>query len=307
MDQREHGNPAAGFFNRIAVWMRALRVRQWLKNVLVFLPLVFAHRWSDSTLLLRSALAFVVYCAAASAVYLANDLLDVEADRLHTEKRHRPLAAGLITRSQAWAISASLFIAGAWLAGRWLSPAFLLFYVLYVASAAAYSFGLKRIMVIDAILLASFYTLRIFAGSIATGIVVSEWLLLFSLFFFLGLAFQKRFSELRQWQDAIAALNRRGYVKADTAYVGQLGMTSSYLAVLVLALYMHAPEVETHYARPEVLWWVLPCVLYWTSRIWLLAARGELKEDAVAFALRDGASYATGIVITAIALIARPI
>lgn len=307
MDKREHGNPTAGFENQIAVWMHALRVRQWLKNILVFLPLVFAHRWADGTLLLRSSLAFVVFCAAASAVYLANDILDVEADRLHMEKRHRPLAAGLITRSQAWTISALLLIAGACIAGLWVSPAFMLFYALYAASAAAYSFGLKRIMVIDAILLASFYTLRIFAGSVATGIVVSEWLLLFSLFFFLGLAFQKRFSELRQWQDTSATLNRRGYVKADTAYVGQLGMTSSYLAVLVLALYMHAPEVETHYAKPEVLWWVLPCVLYWTSRIWLLAARGELKEDAIAFALRDGASYATAIIIAAIALIARPI
>ncbi len=291
----------------IATWLRAMRARQWVKNLLVFLPLLFGHKWHDHDLVLRSSLAFVVFCMAASSVYLVNDLMDHAADRLHPEKRHRPLAAGLITRGSAWIASAVLLIVGAAIAWFFVSPQFIQIYALYVAVAGAYSMGLKKVMLLDAILLAGFYTLRIFAGSVATDIVVSQWLLLFSLFFFLGLAFQKRFAELRQWTDPDQPLNRRGYVKADIERVGQLGIAASYLAVLVLALYIQSPDVTSHYAQPRMLWWVLPCLLYWTSRLWLLAGRGELSEDAISFAVRDAASYATAAVVIVITLIAQPV
>ncbi|MDB6074750.1 MAG: Decaprenyl-phosphate phosphoribosyltransferase [Verrucomicrobiaceae bacterium] len=167
--------------------------------------------------------------------------------------------------------------------------------------------GLKRVILLDALMLAGFYTLRIFAGSLATSTPVSKWLLLFSLFFFLGLAFQKRLAELRAWHDAAEPLRRRGYVKADLEHLNSMGTSASYMAVLVLALYIQSPDVVAHYARPDVLFWTLPCLLYWVSRLWLLAGRDEVTEDAIGFAFKDRVSYAVAAVLVIIVLLAQPI
>ncbi len=289
------------------VWLRALRSRQWVKNVLIFLPLVFAHQWENPALATRALLAFAIFCAGASGIYLVNDLMDEAADREHPVKRLRPLAAGLVTRGQCWVASVVLLVCGA--AAAWgLSRDFLFAYLIYVITACAYSMWLKRVMLLDAIMLAGFYTLRLFAGAVATDVVLSNWLLLFSLFFFLGLAFQKRFAELRSWGAGDEEpLRRRGYVRADLDQLRSLGTGSSYLAVLILALYLKDPYVAGHYQQPAMLWWILPCLLYWLSRIWLLAGRGEVSEDAIAFAVKDRVSYIVAALVAIIAILAKPV
>ena len=289
------------------VWLRALRWKQWLKNVLVFLPLLFSHQWGQPGLVVRAIIAFAIYCAGASAIYLINDLMDVAADREHPEKRNRPLAAGLITRSSCWVVSGLLLVLGTGGALLWLSPEFLAVYLIYVVATTAYSTGLKKVVMLDALMLAGFYSLRIFAGSLATETPVSKWLLLFSMFFFLGLAFQKRLAELRDWDKDDSPLHRRGYVKGDLDHILSMGTSASYLAVLVLALYIQSPDVAAHYARPDVLWWILPCLLYWLSRLWLLAGRQEVAEDAIDFAMKDRVSYAVAAGVLVIMFLARPI
>lgn len=291
----------------VGVWLRALRWKQWTKNVLVFLPLMFSHQWMQPGLMGRAVLAFAVFCAGASAIYLVNDILDVAADREHPEKRHRPLAAGLVSKGTCQIISLLLLAASSVAALMLLPREFFTVYVLYIIATTAYSMALKKVIMLDALMLAGFYTLRIFAGSLATQTPVSKWLLLFSLFFFLGLAFQKRLSELQGWQDDESPLHRRGYVKGDLDHILSMGTSASYMAVLVLALYIQSPDVAEHYAKPDVLWWILPCLLYWLSRLWLLAGRQQVSEDAIGFAIKDRVSYAVAAVVIVILFLAGPI
>ncbi|MBX7207135.1 MAG: UbiA family prenyltransferase [Verrucomicrobiaceae bacterium] len=291
----------------IGTWLRALRWKQWTKNVLVFLPLLFSHQWTQPALFGRAVLAFAVFCAGASAIYLVNDIMDVAADREHPEKKHRPLAAGLVSRQACWAMSALLVVAGTGAALALLPRQFFAVYLIYGVATTAYSAGLKKVVMLDALMLAGFYTLRIFAGSLATQTPVSKWLLLFSMFFFLGLAFQKRLAELRGWECDESPLHRRGYVKGDLDHILSMGTSASYMAVLVLALYIQSPDVTAHYSRPGVLWWTLPCLLYWLSRLWLLAGRQEVSEDAIDFAIKDRISYAVAAAVVIIMLLARPI
>lgn len=300
---RSAGVGGAGVF----VWLRALRWKQWMKNVLVFLPLIFSHQWRQPELIGRALLAFAIYCAGASAIYLINDIMDVAADREHPEKRHRPMAAGLVGKGSCWVVSGLLLVISSGVALAVLPREFFAIYLLYVVSTTAYSMGLKKVVMLDALMLAGFYTLRIFAGSLATETPVSKWLLLFSMFFFLGLAFQKRLAELRDWQKDDQTLRRRGYVRADLDHILSMGTSASYMAVLVLALYIQSPDVAVHYARPDVLWWILPCLLYWLSRLWLLAGRHEVSEDAIDFAIKDRVSYAVAAVVVIITLLAKPI
>ncbi len=203
-------------------------------------------------------------------------------------------------------VSAFLFLVGLVLALQ-LSLPFALVYLSYVVATVLYSVRLKRVMMLDVFMLAGFYTIRIFAGSVATDITVSNWLLLFAMFFFLCLAFQKRTSELRAWDQEDEPLRRRGYVRQDLDHLNSMGISSGYIAVLVFALYIHSPEVTAHYSRPDVLAWACPCLLYWVSRLALLAGRGEVNEDAISFAFRDKTSYAIGALILAIIMLAQPI
>ena len=291
---------------RAGIYLRAMRWSQWVKNILVLLPLFFSHKLWSAELALRSAIAFLAFSAGASAIYLINDLLDRNADRLHPRRRSRPIAAGLMSPREAIVLAVSLIIAGLAVA-TWLHLPFLVMYGLYLTTATLYSLGLKQVVLLDALMLAGFYTVRIFAGSVATGIQVSNWLLLFSMFFFLALAFQKRLSELQDWGVSEQPLRRRGYMKVDLEHINMMGTSAGYLAVLVLALYIQSAEVTKHYARPDILWWSCPCLLYWTSRIWLLAGRGQITEDAIAFAIRDKASYLVGVLIVIILIMAGPI
>lgn len=278
---------------------RALRLHQWAKNVLVFLPIVAAHRIGDPAALAGALVAFLALGLVASAVYVLNDLADLEADRAHPSKRNRPFASGVLpVAAAAWLVPPLLAAGGA---ASWASPAaFRLLLAGYFLATLAYSFGVKRSPLLDVLVLAGLYTARIYAGALATGIPVSEWLASFSMFLFLSLAFLKRASELLASE---AGAPGRGYVVADREAVFSMGVSAGYLSVLVLALYLSSPEVRRLYARPHWLWALCPLVLYWVSRMWLRARRGEVHDDPVLFALKDPATYVVGA-LGALALLA---
>lgn len=276
--------------------LRAARPHQWAKNVLVFLPVVGAHRVSDPGALLSAALAFVAFGLVASAVYVVNDVVDLEADRRHPTKRHRPFASGALPVKAALGIAPLLLLAGA-LVARTLSPAFAVLLAGYFAATLVYSLAAKRWPLVDVLLLGALYTSRVYAGGLATGIGVSEWLATFSMFLFVSLAFLKRASELLASEGAPPG---RGYVLADRESVFTMGTTAAYLSVLVLALYVSSPEVRHLYPSPRWLWALCPLVLYWVSRMWLRARRGEVQEDPLLFALGDRVTWVVAGVGSAI-------
>jgi 4-hydroxybenzoate polyprenyltransferase len=261
----------------------------------------------DGERVIKGVLAFMAFGFAASAVYILNDLLDLESDRRHPQKRSRPLAAGLVPIPLAFAtvpvaLALSLMVAAT------LLPALLVgILVLYLGTTTAYSFALKRIAILDVLVLAGLYTLRVLAGAVATDVHVSPWFLAFSTFFFLSLAFVKRYAELRlaagEWavQDYLLA---RGYIVGDADLLRSLGATSGYLAIAVLALYMNSPEVLVLYSRPAALWLIGPLLLYWVTRIWFLAHRGRMECDPVVFALTDCPSYVLTALVATLLIIA---
>lgn len=278
----------------LAQTIRALRPHHWAKNALVFVPLAAAHRLDDPELLRRAALAFLAFGLVASAVYVLNDLLDLEADRLHPQKRQRPFASGALPAWWGAALVPALLLAGAAVAVA-LPGRFRLVLAAYAALTAAYSLGLKRQPMLDVLVLAALYTARLFAGGAATGIQVSQWLATFAMFLFLSLAFLKRASELAGRDEAATPLPGRGYFAVDREGVFSLGATSGYMSVLVLALYLASGEVALLYAHPRRLWLLCPLLLYWVSRLWLTARRGTLHDDPLVHAFKDPASYAVGL------------
>jgi 4-hydroxybenzoate polyprenyltransferase/phosphoserine phosphatase len=280
---------------RLAALLRALRPHQWAKNILLLVPLAAAHRISDLQLLQDSLLALLVFCLGASSVYVFNDLLDLESDRLHPRKAHRPFASGALPISAGLALAPLLLVA-ATLISLLLPVRFQLVFAAYYVLTLAYSLDLKRRVVVDAMALAGLYTLRIIAGATAVAVPLSFWLLLFSIFLFLSLALVKRFAELdslRRRQQVQAA--GRGYRVEDAAVLQSLGTASGQISVLVLALYVNSGEVESMYTRPEWIWTLCVLLLYWISRVWMKAQRGEMHEDPVIFALRDARSLGVGL------------
>jgi 4-hydroxybenzoate polyprenyltransferase/phosphoserine phosphatase len=269
--------------------LRAMRPHQWLKNLLVFVPVVAAHEMSLPPLSAATP-AFVAFCLSASAVYVLNDLLDLRADRSHPRKRQRPFASGALTiKSGTW-LFAGLAIAGL-AVSAFIGAQFVAMLLLYQVATTAYSLVLKRQAVIDICTLAGLYTLRIVAGGIATGIGLSVWLLAFSTFFFFSLAAAKRLAELTELEGLGGRLTLgRGYRVEDLPLVAGMALASGYVAVLVMALYINVPEVQALYYRPEMLWGICPILLYWISRVVLWAHRGEMPDDPVVFALRDRTS-----------------
>lgn len=276
-------------------YLKAVRLHQWVKNALVFLPLTLAHQLHEPALLFKAALGFVAFGLCASSVYLLNDLLDLPADRQHVRKRHRPFASGSISIVHGAALVPGLLAAAIGVA-LYLPTAFLGVLGLYYALTLAYSFRLKRIVLLDVLVLASLYTLRMVAGGAAVAVPLSFWLLAFSVFLFLSLALVKRYTELLQLYDKDQTqATGRGYQAADLETLAQLGITSSYMAVLVLALYVNSEAVKALYTHPEVIWLLCPLGLYLVSRIWLLARRGALHDDPVVFAIQDRQSQ--GLVV----------
>jgi 4-hydroxybenzoate polyprenyltransferase len=283
--------------------LRALRVHQWVKNLLVFVPVLLDHKL-QLPVLARAGLAFAAFCCAASGGYVLNDLLDLEADRKHCVKRLRPFAANLLSRSFGVVLVPLLF-AAALLCSLWLSPKFLALLGLYLVLTTAYSVYLKRVAVLDVILLAGLYTLRVLAGVAASHVRFSTWLLAFSMFLFLSLAFLKRYAELTELPaGASDGLARRGYIRGDREWLGSMGGSSGYLSVLVLALYINSEQVIALYGTPLLLWLICPLLLFWVSRMWMLGHRGRMNQDPIVAAVRDPASYAIGAVVALILYLA---
>jgi len=268
-------------------WIKALRLHQWLKNALIFVPLLAAKAEGDHGLLLAACLAFLAFGLFASSVYVLNDLLDLQADRQHRTKRRRPFASGAIPVAHGVVAAPLLMAASVGLAIGFLPGIFLEVLLVYGAITTAYSFYLKRQVVVDVLLLATLYTIRILAGAAATHIKPSFWLLAFSMFIFLCLAMAKRYSELRQAMDKQGTLAGRGYMPSDLPVVLAMGSGSGLVAVLILALYTQSEIVPAHYPAPEWLWMVPPVMLYWVVRLWMKANRGEVDDDPVVFAARD--------------------
>ncbi len=282
--------------------LHAMRPQQWVKNLLVFVPLAMAHQIRDP-LMLNALAAFVAFSLCASSVYLTNDLLDVEADRRHPTKRLRPFAAGELSPVVGLALAPLLLLASV-LVGLALPPAFLLTLAIYVVLTLLYSFRLKHVALVDVVVLAMLYTGRMIAGSAATGVWPSPWLLAFALFFFLSLAFVKRYSELYGLRQSKELLGVRGYYASDLELIANLGAMSGYLSVLVAALYINTDRVAALYSEPNLLWLICPLLLYWISRVWLLAHRGEIDEDPVVFAVTDPVSYVVGGLMAAVLVVA---
>ncbi|ALN92992.1 ubiA prenyltransferase family protein [Lysobacter gummosus] len=271
-------------------WIKALRIHQWLKNLLVFLPLLASHRFFDVEAVIVSVLAFIAFNLSASGVYVLNDLLDLPADRQHPRKRLRPFAAGRLPLLHGLFVAPLLALAGFALA-LIANPWFALVLMGYYATTLAYSLRLKRIVMVDVIVLASLYTLRIIGGAVAIGATLSFWLLAFSMFIFLSLAMLKRYTELSAiLGNGQRKVSGRGYAVEDLPLIQSLGSSAGYLAVLVFALYINSPESLALYARPQVLWLICPLLLYWISHLWMTSHRGGMDDDPVVFAATDRAS-----------------
>jgi len=288
------------------VWLQALRVHQWAKNLLVFVPLLGAHQWHDRSKLAAATLGFGVFSIGASSVYVLNDLFDLEADRHHPTKHRRPLASGQLPLL-AGVISAPLLFLLGLLGALLLPPAFGLTFATYYVLTLLYSLRLKQVEILDVLTLAALYSIRVVAGGFATQVVVSDWLLVFSLFVFISLAFVKRFTELQlPRREKSEKIKGRGYQGGDGELISTMGVASGYLAVLVLALYISNPVVSQLYRYPAALWFACPVLLYWISRVWLLAHREALHDDPIVFALQDRPSWLVGIILLIIGAIAQP-
>lgn len=275
--------------------LRLLRPHQWSKNVLLAVPLLASHGAGGAAALPHLLLAITAFCLCASSVYVLNDLLDVESDRAHPRKSKRPLAAGEVSVRAAGVLIVSLLVAAAIIA-FWLPARFQILLAGYCALTAIYSTVLKGQVVLDALCLAGLYTLRVVAGAAAAQVLLSFWLLLFSVFVFLSLAFVKRYAEL----DALRRAGRlkaagRGYCVDDLPVLQSLGIGAGYLSVLVLALYINSPDIAELYRRPKFIWMLCVLMLYWVSRVWMKAHRGTMNEDPVVFALKDPISLCVGV------------
>lgn len=286
------------------IW--AMRPLHWLKNGLVFIPILLNHDVFDIEALWHGLIAFVAFSLIASAIYLLNDIKDVEADRHHPTKCKRPLAAGEITQTQAYAAVPVLLVAAFSTVMFVPQPKiFALSLLAYLFLALAYLLFLKRKLLVDVLGLAAMHTLRILAGNAAAAIPVSSWLLAFSMFLFLSLALVKRYAELRITQDQSGLKKAgRGYHAEDIEALSQLGMASGCTCALIMALYVDSANVKQLYRHPELIWLVCPIILYQMARIWFLARRGHMPDDPLVFMIRDWRSQVMGLLVVAIMIAA---
>ncbi|HKB97701.1 MAG TPA: UbiA family prenyltransferase [Terriglobales bacterium] len=289
------------FGTSIGTWVNALRGHHWAKNLLLFLPLALSHNLAVESLV-RTLAGFALYGLCASGLYILNDLLDLHSDREHPWKKERPIAAGDISIPQGL-VASFILLSSALGLGFLLEVKFGLALLGYSALTMLYSFYLKKIALLDVFVLSSFYSFRILAGALISATPLSQWFLAFSMFFFLSLAMAKRYSELLHAGDLVKAGNSgRGYHTGDRELLLSLGVGSSFSAVVIFSLYVQSQDVRLLYSSPEFLLLLCPIVLYWLSRNWLLAHRGELKEDPVTLAIRDPISY--GVALAAALVIA---
>ncbi len=281
-----------------------LRMHQWLKNLLLFIAPLAAHQTPSADLSSMLLLAFFSFSLCASAVYIANDLFDLDSDRHHPRKRLRPFASGRVSVAKG-VVLFPLLLLNAFLFAIPVGSAFVGWLLFYFLLTCAYSWSLKRVVLIDCLVLAMLYTVRIVAGAAAAGIALSFWLLAFSVFLFLSLAFVKRYAELKTHaDDGRDHAHGRGYWISDAPLVQSLGITSGYAAVVVLALYLNSDAVVKLYQQPVVMWSAVPVMLFWISWMWMKAHRGEMHDDPLLFAVRDKASLLSGCAFALVLFVA---
>jgi len=313
--------PVRSFTERVSplrAWPKAIRIHQWAKNTLIFLPLLLAHAWNRA-LLAAAFIAFLSFGLCASATYIVNDLLDLEADRQHPRKRRRPFASGDLSAISGVAVVVLFLVASVFLAillphvvsdisasAELIRPYhFLEWLAIYAVTTLAYSLRLKRAVMVDVIVLSGLYTIRILAGSAATGVAVSTWLASFSIFFFLSLAFVKRYAELENLRErGGSTAGGRGYHVSDIEQLRSFGSASGYVSVAVLTLYISNLQAAELYHHTNRLWLLVPVLLLWISLLWLRASRGELDEDPVVYAITDRRSLLLGVAVVAVVLFA---
>ncbi len=289
---------------RASDWIRAIRVHQYAKNLLLFVALLTSHTYLDWGAIERVSIAFLAFSACASAIYIINDLVDLAADRAHPSKRSRPFASGVIPLRHAVPAALALLALGL-VAAMAVSGKLVAVLAVYVAITTAYSFSLKRKMIVDVITLAGLYTIRVIAGAVAAQVVLSEWLLAFSMFVFMGLALIKRATELVTRRNLeLGDSPNRNYKQGDETVVVAMAAASGFNALTVLCLFIASPAVQAHYRTPELLWFVPPVVLYWFLRALMLAHRGLLNDDPIVFALRDKISRLALVVMVVVVVAA---
>lgn len=292
--------------SKLRAAVKELRPHQWAKNILLFVPLYFSHQYNDIGLVWKAAMAFLSFSFCASSIYVLNDLVDLPADRQHRSKRNRPLAAGTLSIGDGLALFAVALALSLAIGGFFVGPNFVLVLLGYVALTTLYSFVLKQQMIVDVLALASLFTYRVVAGGVAVDVKLSPWLLAFSIFFFTSLAFVKRYSELIQVKgDGGQSLKGRNYVPADIPIITSAGPAAGLLAVLVFALYINSPAMTVYYSVPEALWGICLILVYWIMRIWFLAARNQMHDDPVLFAVKDKISLAAGALVVVCLVAAR--
>lgn len=289
------------------VWLRALRVHQWVKNLLLFVPLLTAFSFQDSSKLISMCIAFLAFSFAASGTYVLNDLWDLGSDRKHPRKRNRPFASALLPIHQGLGVAIGALVL-AFLLSTFVSPGFVLMLFLYVLLTTSYSWILKTYVLIDVLMLSLLYTLRILAGSVAVAIPASSWLLAFSVFIFLSLALVKRCAELVALKEAGKdGTQGRDYRVTDLLVLWPMGVGAALSAVVVFGLFISSPETQARYASPQTLWLVAIGLIYWVARLWIKTSRGEMHDDPVVYAIKDKASRIVLLLMLSIVLIAHSV
>lgn len=287
--------------------LSVLRPHQWLKNLLVFIPLLASHTFDQPSRLYEAVMAFIIFSLTASSVYVINDLYDSKQDGNHPTKKNRPFASGALTRSTGHKIWPTLLIISALLTYFLLNLNFIIALVLYFICTLAYTYKLKQIPVLDVLALSFFYTFRIIAGAAAVEVIPSFWLLTFSMFFFLSLATMKRFIEINTLKASgnSGQVAGKGYTSDDAALLLNFGTAAGYISIMVLALYIQDPNAISKYQEPHFIWLACPVLLFWILRIWFLAYRGKVHEDPVVFALKDKVSLFLAIIVLGIFSLAK--
>lgn len=275
--------------------VRALRLHQWTKNILIFVPLITSHQLLHLRLVLGAAIGGLLFSLCASAQYVLNDLIDLEADRQHATKARRPFASGVLPLQTGLVLVVTLLVISLGSA-FFLSRLFTALLCIYFLLSLSYSLYFKRILLLDVFVLSGLYTFRIIVGHLVTNVPFSVWLLSFAVFLFLSLAFSKRMSELRRSGAVDGSLAGRGYMPGDLEQVNVFGVCSAFLAAVIFILYLQSDRVRELYRQPQLLWLLSPLFLYWISRIWMLSYRGEIDEDPVLFVVKDRTTYLVGAV-----------
>lgn len=280
-----------------ATIFKAIRIHQYVKNILIFVPIILAQKILNIPIVNQSILGFLSFCLLASSVYVLNDLLDLVADRQHHSKSTRAFASGQLSITIGLFLTGTLLLATLALAS-FLPLSFRMILLVYYLLTISYSFYFKRIVLVDVFFLAALYTIRIVAGITLLSIGYSQWILEFSLFIFLSLAFVKRYVELKQQKkQGKLKTTGRGYHIDHLIPILIFGVSSGYIASLIMALYLSSSQALQFYHQPEFLWLICPLLTYWISRVWLLATEGKVHDDPIVFALKDKVSYFIFILI----------